>query len=237
MSQVEDAKEEETCTHDSFTVWIVETRKQFYSRNEYTGKLEETSSRAWESDWSTITCECGDCGKSLDKDDIDKAYEIKDWKPKESVWKIRFGVTRVTNEVHYAFGHSIGDARKNVAKGESHQVADYPVHSIKPKFKIKSAALFEERDKSGSEPEKEIVVETSCPTVEEIRVSRVYKKDVVGELIKHYPTARYNTEFKWHTTKFGEKFLNLYITDWSTNERVDHWKFAFVKINGVIENV
>ena len=132
----------DSCIHDSFTVWIVETRKQYYERNKYTGKLEEVSSRANESDWSTITCECGDCGKDLDKEEIDRVYEIKDWKPKESVWEIRSDVTRVTDEVHLAFGDSLGEARMNIEKGESHISANYPTDKVKPVFRLNKATFF-----------------------------------------------------------------------------------------------
>lgn len=85
----EGGEEYTPCTHDGFTVWIVETRKRFFDRNQYTGELEETGSRAWESDWSTITCECGECSKDLDEKDICKASPRPEgWRPNQNVYEV-----------------------------------------------------------------------------------------------------------------------------------------------------
>ena len=134
MNQTSQEIEEETCTHDSFTVWIVETRKQYYERNEYTGKLEETYSKAWESDWSTISCECDECGKSLDKEEIDRVYELKDFKTEKPVWKMRAKVIRRTDEIHFVFGDDIHEALKNLQQGKSHNHITYPITEDKPIF-------------------------------------------------------------------------------------------------------
>lgn len=294
----DEVMKQEACTHDGFTVWIVETRKQYYQRNEYTGQLEEASSRAHESDWSTITCECGDCGKDLDKDEIDRVYEIKGWKPKSPVWKIRAKVTRTTDETHYAFGKTVKEAMKNIVKGESHLYANYPLSETKPELALDTASLFKVNirypvaDPECPDPQaccfycdkyvpkakaketlgdgivgvcyeggytemsnpfqllckhedgwctgykkKEIPYETSIPTIKEVTDSPIFKEVVLDELDKQYSSPHYRRDLLWHVTDYREQFLNVHITDAVTNIAIDHWKFAFVKVNGVIENV
>ncbi len=116
----ETGKEYNPCTHDSFRVWIVETRKVDYQRNEYTGELEEVYSRAWESDWSTISCECNECGKSLDYETINKATPRPEgWRPKQNVYEVETVETPTIRFIHHVLADNKEEARNKALNGQS----------------------------------------------------------------------------------------------------------------------